>query len=157
MKIASFDVGIKNMAYCILEVSGNVVNISKWGIMDLVSSVSNEKKTCNFIQTNGKLCKNQAKFTCQDKAYCNKHASKTNILVFKKEFKKTHIAKQPVNELQTTAQNLFLVSEKKTKGQKTQEGAKPGSHRTSHLPGTAKDRSQLDLQKRLYSAVERRL
>ncbi len=117
MKIASFDVGIKNMAYCILEVSGNVVNISKWGIMDLVNSVSNEKKTCNFIQTNGKLCKNQAKYICQDKAYCNKHASKTNILVFKKEFKKTHIAKQPVNELQTIAQNLFLVSEKKTKGQ----------------------------------------
>ena len=49
MKIASFDVGIKNMAYCILEVSGNVVNISKWGIMDLVNSVSNEKKTCNFM------------------------------------------------------------------------------------------------------------
>ena len=45
MKIVSFDVGIKNMAYCILEVSGNCIDIRKWGIMDLVNSVSNEKKT----------------------------------------------------------------------------------------------------------------
>ena len=117
MKIVSFDVGIKNMAYCILEVSGNCIDIRKWGIMDLVNSVSNEKKTCCFLQANGKTCSNMAKYTCGDKSYCNKHATKSNLLVFKKEFKKTHISKQPINDLQTTAHNLFLVSEKKPKGQ----------------------------------------
>ena len=37
MKVISFDVGIKNMAYCILEVINNNIEIDSWGVLNLLN------------------------------------------------------------------------------------------------------------------------
>ena len=52
MKLISFDVGIKNMAYCILDLQGTQLNISNWGILNLMDD-ENISYTCD--------CKNKQK------------------------------------------------------------------------------------------------
>ena len=49
-KLISFDVGIKNMAYCIFDIdlSNNPFSINEWKIMNMLESESQEiTKTCN--------------------------------------------------------------------------------------------------------------
>jgi len=42
MKLLSFDVGIKNLSFCILELINNELTINKWEVVDLC----NEKIRC---------------------------------------------------------------------------------------------------------------
>lgn len=53
-KTLSFDVGIKNLAYCLLEINDDdqTFAIIKWDIIDLV----NDRKLCNHKKRNGKFC-----------------------------------------------------------------------------------------------------
>ena len=44
MKLISFDVGIKNMAYCILSVSGEMFSIDSWDVLNLIDQ--EEKQPC---------------------------------------------------------------------------------------------------------------
>ena len=44
MKIVSFDVGIKNMGYCIFDISNNKPYITQWEIMDLVEDRTFDKR-----------------------------------------------------------------------------------------------------------------
>ena len=43
MKLVSFDIGIKNMAYCVFEISGNMPFISSWDIINLTDQENIEK------------------------------------------------------------------------------------------------------------------
>lgn len=70
VKILSFDIGIKNLAYCLLESNnGADVNtdcaILDWGIIDLINdthivntndTVVTDKTKCSFLQKNNKIC-----------------------------------------------------------------------------------------------------
>ena len=69
VKILSFDIGIKNLAYCLLENTDINVDSSilDWGIIDLINDtplIPNTDKTknkdntcvCSFIQKNKKIC-----------------------------------------------------------------------------------------------------
>tara|TARA_Y100001970_G_C14249837_1_gene870996 strand:+ start:3872 stop:4648 length:777 start_codon:yes stop_codon:yes gene_type:complete len=84
MKILSFDVGIKNLAYCLFEINDKEVNILKWDIINLC----NTSKKCNF-------CIKEAKYVKQDKYYCTNHAKKEkldkNFLNYHKEKKENLI------------------------------------------------------------------
>jgi hypothetical protein len=110
MKIASFDVGIKNMAYCIFSLDNNVTNtngndvnenvtneniiktefIAGWNVINLMemsAPISTEKCNCKLIQkrknTNIELCGNVAKYAKDDKYYCDKHAKKQTEYIFR--------------------------------------------------------------------------
>ena len=37
MNVASFDIGIKNMAYCCLTVDSSFVHIQDWNVIDLIN------------------------------------------------------------------------------------------------------------------------
>src|SRR5579872_4224397 len=54
-KVLSFDVGIINLAYCILEINDDdkTFKILAWGIIDLAS---NDKQTCKYIIRGGSIC-----------------------------------------------------------------------------------------------------
>ena len=56
MKIISFDVGIKNMAYCILDCSSNIIvpNIIDWNIVNLLNNTEDTNMICNQICKNKK-------------------------------------------------------------------------------------------------------
>lgn len=83
-KILSWDVGIKNLAYCMLEKTENKFNILKWGTINLVD----DRQHCEFIMQSGKQCEQNAKGQIYHldkiplfensacKFGCNKHKSK---------------------------------------------------------------------------------
>ena len=79
MKIFSIDVGIKNLSFCLLELTNNdktTLEILKWDNIDL-SDKNNNK--CIFIEK-GEVCDKLAKLTKDNKCYCLKHSKKLNFL-----------------------------------------------------------------------------
>lgn len=57
MKICSFDVGIKNLAYCIIDKNENDFNILYWDIINISNQEKKERLTCNYIVNNKKCNK----------------------------------------------------------------------------------------------------
>ena len=74
--ILSFDVGIKNLAYCLLEKDVDNFKILKWGIINLVE----DQKKCVFCMKGGKQCDKVAKFNI---------THKDGIHIFKKNMENT--------------------------------------------------------------------
>lgn len=69
IKIISFDVGIKNMAYCILEKTTDKITIIDWDIIDMFSD--QQFKICSGYLKN-KCCNQKAKFYNTDRYICHK-------------------------------------------------------------------------------------
>jgi len=57
MKILSWDVGIKNLAYCLLEKINDDFEIKQWGLINLVE----DRQKCQFILNSGEQCSEIAK------------------------------------------------------------------------------------------------
>ena len=139
MKLISFDIGIKNMGYCIFELSGNIALIKSWDIINLIKSENNVIK-CNCKLKNNNECNNKASYYNKSKYYCKTHIKNTGMKVIEKEIKINknkkidelkEIAKEYniieidfkkkkeeiVNELNELFKNKFLhkIREKKTK------------------------------------------
>ena len=79
MKLISFDVGIKNMAYCVLECDSDQVTINEWGVLNLMDDdiVSHNCECMNIPKSkkaSPKECAKKAKYTKNGKYYCEKHA-----------------------------------------------------------------------------------
>ena len=97
MKILSFDVGIKNLAYCLFSINccnDNLLKIIKWDVINLCessSSLSKTKYTCSMCKKNAYYylnlnTKNESdaseKINIPESAmYCKKHAIETNLVV----------------------------------------------------------------------------
>lgn len=62
MKVLSFDVGIVNLAYCVLEKIEDDFKILAWGVINLVD----DRQKCDYQMTE-KQCNNNAKFVIYDK------------------------------------------------------------------------------------------
>ena len=76
MKILSIDVGMKNLAYCLLDLNEKQIEITNWDIIDLCE---NKENTCEGYLKNGKNCRCIAKYTKKNKFYCKKHAKEYKI------------------------------------------------------------------------------
>lgn len=76
-KILSFDVGIKNLAYCILD---SDCNIQDWKVLDIIDKTENNEEIviCSCKNNNGTNCKSKAihrkSINECDTYYCNKHS-----------------------------------------------------------------------------------
>jgi hypothetical protein len=96
MKVISFDIGIKNMAYCFLSVSGEQFEILDWNVLNLMDEVVHENHLCDFIVPTKKskkdknsnktpenivvkTCGKKAKYSCPtgDNYLCETHAKKS--------------------------------------------------------------------------------
>ncbi len=85
-KVLSFDVGIINLAYCLLEINeeDDTFKILKWGIIDL----ADDRFVCEHIKINkdvcGKIAKNVLKIdsnSSNNHYYCKAHSSKAELCV----------------------------------------------------------------------------
>ena len=73
MKILSFDVGVKNLAYCLLDDNNYI--IEDWGILNI--SIDD---VCEYCGKNNKKCEKSAKYKTID----NKYNFCLKILIIKK-------------------------------------------------------------------------
>jgi hypothetical protein len=79
-KILSFDVGIKNLAYCLMEKKDDDLNIKKWNIINLVE----DRDLCQFKLRNGNICGKIARYQMKTErddnlVLCNSHKDKSKI------------------------------------------------------------------------------
>ena len=87
----SFDIGIKNMAFCILEKSlDHDIIITDWQVIDIStsssssscsSSSSSSKETCNCINKTGKLCGKNAKYYKEKDFFCERHLNSSKWMM----------------------------------------------------------------------------
>ncbi len=74
VKVLSFDVGIKNLAYCLIEFTPNVdlsfnktYSIKKWGIINMMADLEEAALKCEYIKKGGVKCNKPAtSFICKD-------------------------------------------------------------------------------------------
>jgi len=100
MKIISFDVGIKNMAYCIIDASSSQIIL--WNVINLMPQQSVQQvNTCNCrIKTKPKpgephkLCGHKSVYRKGGDYFCKKHAIlDTRYLVPEKDFSSSSLKK----------------------------------------------------------------
>jgi hypothetical protein len=110
MKILSIDVGIKNLAFCLLEND----KIAKWDVINLAAQDAGDSCGCCVVDKNVK-CSNLAKFTKNGEHYCLKHAKKQPFQIPTPELKKAFINKQKLQKLYEMAEKYGIQYTNTTK------------------------------------------
>jgi hypothetical protein len=88
--LISFDVGIKNLAYCILSHDGN---IHSWGVINLCGD---EEKCC--ANTKKGICNKKASYTHGGNYYCGTHAKSAKLPLAPDVYYKIIKAKKPTKK-----------------------------------------------------------
>lgn len=98
MKILSIDIGIKNLAFALIEheKSNNIFNLNRWNVINL----------CNNIPSCC-LCKKQAKFTKNNHNFCKSHTKTSEYKIPIVNTKNLH--KMNIKILQNIADD-YLIS-----------------------------------------------
>lgn len=123
MRLISFDVGIKNMAYCILDINENKneYTIIDWNIIDcstLKDSIDSIDSQCTELLKNKSKCKSKAKYFKNDIFVCEKHAKlSTKYFIGTKEHEKSCLNKKKTKEIQDIFVNTTSIQEKKNKNE----------------------------------------
>lgn len=102
MKVLSFDVGIKNLAYCLLDTEDTQSEISDWGILNI-----SVEPVCEH-QMKGKCCDKTAKFTIGDVHLCPAHR---NLKVYREQ--KAKKVPKIKNSLLAIGKNIVRILEDK--------------------------------------------
>jgi hypothetical protein len=118
MKLISFDIGIKNMAYCIFDISGSLLSILDWNVLNLLDSNVTETIhgcTCLNKAKNKKsaptVCNKKTKFFKGDSFYCEKHAKSSDFLIPDKRFSQPSLKKLKHEELITLCKEFHIEYE----------------------------------------------
>jgi len=106
MKLLSIDVGIKNLALCLIDLNNeNKYSIEKWDVINLCNEV---KQTCE--------CGKNACYTFNNKFYCKKHANKSDKNILCKELEENKLKKIKIKDLKTILkENNIPFPEEKSK------------------------------------------
>ena len=116
MKVVSFDVGIKNMAYYVLVVENNYFYIQDWGIINLMNE-KQENKCCNFLLKGKqpKICKKKAKYFKNEHFLCETHAKiackQFSWILPNNQFKKSSLNKKNKEELVSLGQKYEFLKD----------------------------------------------
>lgn len=110
MKILSIDVGIKNLAYCLIEtaIQGDTFKILKWDVINLCDEIP----ICHYTMINKKGSKQCNKKSClfrDDIFYCKTHAKKMNCLFKTRENTIKHNSK--IDEIKKIADTYKIIYE----------------------------------------------
>jgi Mitochondrial resolvase Ydc2 / RNA splicing MRS1 len=102
MKLVSIDVGIRNLAVCVLEgTSRHDVKIVGWDVIDVIGEKNGVSRPTCF------KCKKPAMWTSKDFFACSKHCPKNETIT------KTALNKKSIGELQELAESYGVTGKKK--------------------------------------------
>jgi hypothetical protein len=79
LTIASFDIGVKNLAFCVMQYdpdapSGSKFPILQWRSMDLTDKDGASERNCDRMKPDGEQCNHQARIFLENgEAYCGVH------------------------------------------------------------------------------------
>lgn len=79
MKLISFDIGIKNMGYCIFDISNNIPYISSWDIINLINREDTSKRCNCSLKKSNKICNKRAMYFKDNNYYCKTHSSQSGL------------------------------------------------------------------------------
>ena len=115
----SFDIGIKNLAYCVFhrDPSFNSILIRDWGVINLSTSepTSSTGPVCNCQKVKSGTCGKKAAYYIGDNFYCNVHAKNSGKLLPSKETSMPTIRKLKVDELTQFCTRHFITVDPKDK------------------------------------------
>ena len=128
MKVISFDIGIKNMAYCVLSSTTNIdtpVIIHDWNVLNMIDEPACIIYPCTCIvagknkKIESKTCSKASRYTKNGQYFCERHAkiNKQYILPTKKH-SSTYLKKQKVTDLIAICNSHMLLLNVDTKLQK---------------------------------------
>lgn len=100
MKILSFDIGIKNLAYCLVDDK----KLYDWNVINLLTA---DKCNCNIDD-----CKNNVFYIYNNLKFCKKHISK-DLFLFKKDYLITNIRKKSNRDIVKLIKEINLEQGKK--------------------------------------------
>ena len=99
--VVSFDIGIKNLAYCIFSIGQEGISVAGWGIVNLALQDAVVKPQCNCAKAKGgALCGKTATYKYgEDQRFCLTHAKSSGKLLPTKELSATAHKKLKLDEL----------------------------------------------------------
>jgi hypothetical protein len=108
--IVSFDIGIKNLAYCIFTISKDSLTIRDWNVINLLdlSGSTSSVPLCNCQKAKSGICGKKAAYFFQDSFYCNVHSKNSGKLLPTKATSMPAIKKLKVDELAQFCANHFI-------------------------------------------------
>ena len=119
MKVISFDIGIKNMAYCVLSSTDNYdkpIIIHDWNVLSMVEENNSITYPCNCSipgknkKTPSKLCGKKSKYQKDEQYFCERHAKKnTQWIIPTKQHSLSYIKKQKVQDIITLCNTHMLL------------------------------------------------
>ena len=112
MRILSIDVGIVNLALCLIEIKDNKYKILFWDTINLC----NESYICKE-KLKKKICNREAKYSKNNIYYCKSCAKKSNYIVPSNIFKKLTQKRTTINELKKIAHDYEIILKDKAKKQ----------------------------------------
>ena len=115
--IVSFDIGIKNLAYCIFTVSKESLIIRDWNVINLldVSGSTSSVPVCNCQKAKSGICGKKASYLFGENYFCNVHSKNSGKLLPTKECSMPAIKKLKVDELTQFCANHFITISEKDK------------------------------------------
>lgn len=119
MKLISFDIGIKNMAYCILSSNDNTdtpIVIHDWNVTSMIEDMHDHVHSCTCMipgknkKTEPKLCNKTSKYQKNSHYFCERHAKTNNQWIIPtKKHTLSYIKKQKVTELVNLCNSHMLL------------------------------------------------
>lgn len=103
-RLLSFDVGIKNLSYCLMEIDEDYnYKIIEWNIINLLNDETENK--CSKYRKNGNKCTSKSSFKHNNEYFCKTHEPKELKC---KKLKKPNCNKVSILKLKTTLYQEFL-------------------------------------------------
>ena len=87
MNVLSFDVGMKNLAYCLFKIEYKKYTILDWDIINICSNNKQNKEICQGVKSKGGKCNKEAYYFKNNYCFCKIHAKKQKYLIPTKEVK----------------------------------------------------------------------
>jgi hypothetical protein len=114
MRLISFDVGIKNMAYCIFSLDVDKISITQWDVLNLMNEKpAQEKHLCSLYLKNKKQCPKDAQYKKGEICFCKKHSlEQKEWFIPSAEFSDSTIKKKKIDELREISEKISINTTK---------------------------------------------